>query len=297
MLSVEVNGPDRTPINPAAMAAAKDASIIITHFAPIGREMIESAEKLEIVATLRTGMENINLEAAAEKGVKVINSPCRASAAVADFTVAAMICEMRNIARTDADIKNGGWRKKFPNMPYSKNMRNYKVGLIGFGDIGKKMAVRLQGFDATVMAYDPYCSREEIAALGCVPASLDELIRESDFVSLHVRLTSETQDMFDGAMFDKMKPTAFFVNTARAGLVDEKALIRVLQEKRIGGAILDVFREEPLPKDHPLRSLDNVTLSAHLAGTSLGTFSASIEIVANNLVDYMQGKPLINVVN
>jgi D-3-phosphoglycerate dehydrogenase len=176
-------------------------------------------------------------------------------------------------------------------------MRNYKVGLIGFGDIGKKMAVRLQGFDAAVMAYDPYCSKEEIEVLGCAPVSLDELIEESDFVSLHVRLTPETQNMFNAEMFDKMKPTAFFVNTARAGLVDEDALIKVLQEKKIGGAILDVFREEPLPKDHPLRSLDNVTLSAHLAGTSLGTFSASIEIVANNLVEYMKGKPLINVVS
>jgi D-3-phosphoglycerate dehydrogenase len=296
MLSVEVNGPDRTPINEEAMLAAKDARIIITHFAPISRKMIESAEKLEIIATLRTGMENINLEAAAEKGVKVINAPCRASDAVADFTVAAMICEARNIARTDADIKSGGWQKKFPNMTYSKNMSNYKVGLIGFGDIGKKTAKRLHGFNTTILVYDPYCSNDQIEALGCIPVTLDELIRESDFISLHMRLTPETKNMINAEMFSKMKPTAFFINTARAGLVDEEALVEALQEKRIGGAVLDVFREEPLPEDHPLRSLDNVTLSAHLAGTSVGTFNASIEIVSNNLANYMQGKPLINVV-
>lgn len=296
MLSVEVNGPDQTPINPEVFKAAQQASIIITHFAPIGRALIEAAERLEIIATLRTGMENINMEAAKERGVQVINAPCRASDAVADFTVAAMICEMRNIARTDADIKSGGWRKKFPNMQYSKNMCNFKVGLIGLGDIGKKTAKRLKGFGTTVLVYDPYCLKTDVEATGCIPVVLEELLTKSDFVSLHMRLTPETQGMFNKDMFAKMKPTAFFVNTARAGLVDEETLIKVLQEKKIGGAIIDVFHEEPLPVNHPFRMMDNVTLSAHLAGTSIGTFRASIEIVTNNLLNYIDGRPLINVV-
>ena len=156
MLDVEVLGPDRIEVNPEVLEAVKDASIVITHFAPVSRAMIESAKNLEIIATLRTGMENINMEAAKENGVKVINAPGRAAAAVADFTVAAMICEMRNIARTDADIKAGNWTKKFPNMPYSKNLEDMTVGLIGFGDIGRRIAKRLSGFGTQIMAYDPF---------------------------------------------------------------------------------------------------------------------------------------------
>lgn len=296
MLAVEVNGPDNTTINPAAFEAVKDANIIITHFAPVSRALIAAAPNLEIIGTLRTGMENINLQAAAQRGIKVINAPGRAAVAVADFTVAAMICEMRNIARTDADIKAGKWTKKFPNMSYSNNMKNNKVGLIGFGDIGKKIAKRLQGFDTKVLVYDPYCSNENVEKAGCIPVGLDDLLSESDFVSLHVRLSPETQNMFNTAMFAKMKSTAFFVNTARAGLVDYDALISSLEQKKIGGAVLDVFNEEPLRADHPLRNMTNVTLTAHLSGTSVGTFSNSIEIVLDNLINYFNGMPLINVV-
>ena len=133
MLSVEVNGPDGTPINEEVFQYLDDAEIIITHFAPVSRRMIEAAKNLKIIATLRTGMENINMEAAKERGIKVINAPGRAAVAVADFTVAAMLCEIRNIARTDEDIKTGGWTKKYPNRTYSDNMCNLKVGLVGFG--------------------------------------------------------------------------------------------------------------------------------------------------------------------
>jgi D-3-phosphoglycerate dehydrogenase len=176
-------------------------------------------------------------------------------------------------------------------------MCNLKVGLVGFGDIGRKIATRLKGFGTTILAYDPYCTKESIEAFGCVPVSLDELLEQADFVSLHVRLSPQTQNMFGAAEFAKMKPTAIFVNAARAGLVDEAAMIDALEQKKIGGAVLDVFREEPLPVDHPLRKLKNVTLSAHLAGTDIGTFSGSIKIVADNLEQYFSGGELKNVVN
>ncbi len=297
MLSVEVNGPDKTPINPAVFDEIRDAEIIITHFAPVSRAMIEAAPDLKIIGTLRTGMENINLEAANERGIQVINAPGRAAVAVADFTVAAMICEMRNIARTDADIKAGRWTKKFANIGYADNMCNCTVGLVGFGDIGRKIAKRLQGFDTKVLAYDPYCPDERIREAGGTPVDFDTLLRESDFISLHVRLSPETHNMFGAAEFAKMKPTAIFVNEARAGLVDESAMLDALQNKRIGGAVLDVFHQEPLPADHPLRSMDNVTLSAHLAGTDKGTFSGSVSIVADDLKQYFEGNPLKHVVN
>ena len=297
MLSVEVNGPDGTPINEEVFQYLDDAEIIITHFAPVSRRMIEAAKNLKIIATLRTGMENINMEAAKERGIKVINAPGRAAVAVADFTVAAMLCEIRNIARTDEDIKTGGWTKKYPNRTYSDNMCNLKVGLVGFGDIGRKIATRLKGFGTTILAYDPYCTKESIEAFGCVPVSLDELVEQADFVSLHVRLSPQTQNMFGAAEFAKMKPTAIFVNAARAGLVDEAAMIDALEQKKIGGAVLDVFREEPLQVDDPLRKLKNVTLCAHLAGTDIGTFSGSIKIVADNLEQYFSGGELKNVVN
>ena len=171
-----------------------------------------------------------------------------------------------------------------------------KVGVIGFGDIGKRIAKRLQAFGSAIMVYDPYCEKKDIEALGCIAGSMEEVVSECDFVSLHMRLTPETKGMFSREWISKMKPTAIFVNTARAGLVDEKALIEALQEKKIGGAVLDVFQEEPLSADHLLRKLDNVTLSAHLAGTSIGTFTASVAIVADSLKDYFKGQPLRNTI-
>lgn len=297
MLAVEVDGPDKTPINEQVFEAVRDAEILLTHFGPVSRKLIEAAPQLKVIGTMRTGMENINLEAARERGIQVINAPGRAATAVADYTVAGMICEMRNIARTDADIKAGHWEKKFQNRAYSDNMCNFKVGLVGFGDIGQKIAARLRSFGTTVLAYDPYCAPERVLEAGCQPVGLDELLRESDFVSLHVRLSPETQNLFNREMFAKMKPTAFFVNTARAGLVDEDALVEALESHRIGGALLDVFRQEPLPTDHPLRRLDNVTLTAHMAGTCQGTFSSSVNIVADDLRRYMQGDTMRNLVH
>ena len=129
---------------------------------------------------MRTGAENINLGEAAKRNIKVINAPGRAAAAVADFTVAAMLCEMRNIARTDADIKRGLWTKKFDNMSYSDNMCNMKVGLIGFGDIGKRIAKRLKAFGSAIMVYDPYCEKKDIEALGCIAGSMEEVVSECD---------------------------------------------------------------------------------------------------------------------
>lgn len=165
MLSVEVNGPDGTPINEEVFQYLDDAEIIITHFAPVSRRMIEAAKNLKIIATLRTGMENINMEAAKERGIKVINAPGRAAVAVADFTVAAMLCEIRNIARTDEDIKTGGWTKKYPNRTYSDNMCNLKVGLVGFGDIGKLIAdAKLDGTGSLMML--PYVENFHGAVVG-----------------------------------------------------------------------------------------------------------------------------------
>ena len=257
MLSVEVNGPDGTPINEEVFQHLDDAEIIITHFAPVSRRMIEAAKNLKIIATLRTGMENINMEAAKERGIKVINAPGRAAVAVADFTVAAMLCEIRNIARTDEDIKTGGWTKKYPNRPHSDKLCNLKVGLVGFGDIGRKIATRLKGFGTTILAYDPYCTKESIEAFGCVPVSLDELLEQADFVSLHVRLSPQTQNMFGAAEFAKMKPTAIFVNAARAGLVDEAAMIDALEQKKIAYSAHTYPHEEGV-------AVDGVTVAASM---------------------------------
>ncbi|MCD8096924.1 MAG: 2-hydroxyacid dehydrogenase [Lachnospiraceae bacterium] len=296
MLSVEVNGPEKTALDAAVFEAVKDAEIIVTDFGPVGSKLMDAAPELKLIGTCRTGLENINLEAAKARGVKVVNAPGRAAVAVADFTVGAMICQLRNIARTDVDIKNGGWEKKFANSEISYNMCDYQVGLIGFGDIGKRIAKRLQGFDTTVAAYDPYCPAEVIEACGCKAMGLDELLATSDVVSIHARLTEQTKNMFNAEMFDKMKPTAVFVNMARAELVDEDALVHALQTKKISGAVLDVFTQEPLPADHPLRGMDNVTLSAHLAGTSQGTYSASVGIVTEELVRYAKGEALLHCV-
>ncbi|MCU0503605.1 MAG: 2-hydroxyacid dehydrogenase, partial [Anaerolineae bacterium] len=239
--------------------------------------------RLKVIGVLRGGYENVNFAHAKEKGLLVFNTPGRNADAVADFTVGMIIAEARNIARGHHGLKKGEWIRTYPNYQHIPDLPGRTVGLIGLGEIGLKVARRLSGFDVQLLGYDPYAKPEVVAQHGVHLIGLDDLLATSDFVSLHARLTAENRHMVGPRELALMRPTAYLINTARAGLVDEDALYQALKEGRLAGAALDVFEKEPPGRDHPLVTLANVTLTPHMAGGSVDAFINSPKRLAADM--------------
>lgn len=265
---IEVNGPEGEDV-PEGFLNNPDTQILVGSFCPFSSKGMDALKDLKVIGVVRAGMENCNIQAATERGIAVVNAAGRNADAVSDFTVGMMLCEARNIARAHHSIMNGGWDTKFSNSATTPDMRDKKVGLFGFGYIGKLMAEKLSGFHVQLMVYDPYITEEVVASFGAKLVDKETLFKEADFISVHARLTPESHHAISANEISLMKPTAYFINTARAGLVDYDALLKALQEKKIAGAALDVFEEEPLAVDDPFRKLDNVTLTTHRAGSTL----------------------------
>ncbi len=288
---VEKMGPEPFPVNEDLLREAADADIILVNFAPVGSKVIEAAKKLKMIGVTRSGAENVNLEAAAKAGVKVAVAPGRLAEPVSDYTVGLILAESRNIARMSITDHGGAWMNDCPNASYIKSLRGCVVGLVGYGIIGQRVAAKLAAFGCEMIAYDPFCPAEGFERTGCsVP--LDELMRTADYVSVHARLSKDTQGLVSRELIGMMKPHAFFINTARAGLVDEDALVEALAAKKIGGAGLDVFSVEPIPAGHPILRLDNVTLTPHRAGNCSNLAAISLDIIVADVERLLRGEAL-----
>ena len=289
--TAEKGGPETFTAGPDLIAAVTGADAIVTHCTPVTRAMLDAAPELRYVACLRTGVEHIRLDVCSERGITVFNAEGRNAVAVADQTVALMLCEMRNIARGHAAMVSGKWVKMFPNVMYSHDMKNCTVGILGVGKIGTLVAQRLRGFGCKILGCDLFLPEEEILRRGCDEAvGKEELLRRSDFVTMHMAYREGDPPLIGADELARMKPTAFLVNCARAGLVDTGALIAALQEKRIGGAAIDVFDPEPLPPDHPYLTLPNVTLTPHSAGTTIDAFANSVGIIMDQFGQILRGE-------
>ena len=257
-------------------AHIKEATVLVVHLCPVSRKLMESAPNLKYILTNRGGLENIDVEAARELGIHVINNPAHNSNAVAELTLCLMICETRNVARANKALKEGVWREDYPNFGRVFELRGQTIGLIGFGNIGRLVAEKLMPFGTKVITSDPAVMPDDpdLARFGVELVDLDTLLKRSDIVSLHAR--SLKKDLIlDEREFNLMKPTATFINTARAYMVNYNALARALEEKRINGAALEVFPYEPIPKDSPFLRLDNVTLTNHRGGDTVNCYSDS----------------------
>ena len=287
--AVEEGGPEAWPVSSELLEAVKEDEAIIVHVAPVGKTVMDAAPKLKVVGVLRTGVENVDLELCRERGIQVYNAEGRNSVAVADQTVAMMLCEMRNIARGHAAMVSGQWVKMFPNTFQIRDMCRCTVGIIGVGKIGVLVAERLKGFGCKILGCDIFLPPEEIRRRGCEPVSMDELLARSDFITIHMRHEAGEPPLIGEAELKKMKKNCVLINCARSGLVDTAALVAALQEKRIGGAALDVFDEEPMPAEHPLFKLDNVTLTPHTAGTTIDAFANSVDILLQQLTLLVEG--------
>lgn len=296
MIKVEQEGAEASPANPAVIEACRDADVVVVHVSPVNAAVLEQAENLKYVAVMRSGVENVNMDICKERGIHVINAPGRSAHAVADCTLALMLAEAKNIARGHKGLMEGKWIKQFANFGYTHDLRKCTIGIIGAGDIGRKVIDRLKGFGATIFVHDPFMTDEALVGMGLAPVTLDELLAKADFISLHLRLSETTEKFFGAREFGLMKDTAYFINTARAGLVDEAALVEALQNKRIGGAALDVFNHEPLGEQSPFLELDNVTITPHLAGTSTDTFANSVEIIRDDLANLLEGKKVAGLI-
>ena len=292
---LERKGIDAAPSCQAILDHCADQEIIVVHVASINREVIAASPGLKVAAVLRGGTENADAAALKAKGIQLINAPWRSADAVADFTVGMMIAENKNIARAHRLLFEGRWCKNYVNQSYIHNMNRSTVGIIGFGYIGRRVAERAKAFGSRIVAFDPFQKPEVIEKAGYTALPLEELLKQSDYLTIHMRLSDQTKGYLGEKEFSLMKSTAYFINTARAGLVDTQALLKALQTKSIGGAAIDVFDQEPLAPDHPFLKLDNITLTPHLAGTSCDTMRNSVDICFEDIKNYLQGKPMTNV--
>lgn len=280
-LAVEQGGANAVDLGDEFLAGIDQFDIIITQFAPIGRKVIEAATNLKYVGVLRGGTENVDAEAAKERGVTVINTPGRNARAVAEFTVGMMLAETRNIARTHAAMRQHIWLKDFPNGEDIPEIGGKTVGLVGLGNIGHLVAKFLTGFDAKVIFYDEYVKGDQGYER---KDSLEELVRESDIVSVHLRLSEQSYHIISKELIAQMKPTAYLINTARSGLIDEQAMLEALAAGKIAGAAIDTFDHEPLEEDSPFLTLPNVTITSHLAGSTGDAFKNTPKLLSKRIL-------------
>lgn len=280
------------------IAKAAKAELILLHAAPLSEAVMSHAPHLKAIAVIRGGPMNVNVSAATRRGIPVFNAPGRNAVAVVEFTIGLILAELKNIARGHMNLVNKTWRYDY----YLYDKCNFElpgktVGLVGFGNIAYRISTILQAFGMQVIAFDPFVPAERMEAFGVKSVSFDQLLSQSDVVSVHARLTPETKHLFNLDTFRKMKPSALFVNTARGGLVNYDDLYIALRDKLIACAALDVFAEEPIDMSSPLLQLDNVTLTPHIAGASKDTVHYGLKVLSNDLMRYFAGEPVEHCMN
>lgn len=268
------------------ISRATDADVLWLSWKPnIDRVILEKLPNVRLVIRWGIGFEQIDLEAATDLGIAVANAPTYGTDDVAEHALALLLALERRIVAFDGDMRNGGWST--PEAGSIRRIQGRTLGLLGVGRIGAAFARRAQGIGMNVIGYDAYRSAEDFAAIGVDPVSLDELAAQSDYVSLHVPHTPDTNAMIDADFLGRMKPTAYLINTSRGKVVNEGDLIAALEAGTIAGAGLDVFWTEPLPVDSPLRSLPNVILTPHYAGYSGDSWADLREEMCRTTIDFL----------
>lgn len=253
-------------------ALAVAHALIVRSATKVTATMLDQAPNLRAVGRAGVGVDNIDVAAASERGLPVFNSPGGNTVAAAELTMALMLSLARRVTEADHSVRAGNWdRPRFRGV----ELRGKKLGLIGAGRIGGEVARRCRVFGMDVIAYDPYLHPGRAAELDVRLVDLDELLTESDVISLHVPLTDETRRLIDERAFNRMKKKAFVINASRGGVIDERALAGALERGELGGAALDVYEVEPLPADSPLRGAPNLVLTPHLGAS---TAEAQVEV-------------------
>jgi phosphoglycerate dehydrogenase-like enzyme len=277
--------------------AASGVHLIVCELEHIDEHVLDAAPELNVIAACRGNPVNVDVEEATRRGVLVLNTPGRNAASVADFTIGAMIGLVRNMSAGERHLRTVGWNVE-GRLPYltfrGPELAGRTLGLVGYGAIGRLVAQRARdGFGMRIAVHDPYATHDpDVDWL-----DLDELANQATVLSLHAPVTADTRGMIGGAQLEALGPTGYLINTARADLVQESALLAALQDRRIGGAALDVFWKEPLPRDHPLLELDNVMITPHIAGAADDVRRHHTQMIIDDLKRIAAGRQPHRLVN
>ena len=267
--------------------ADAEAVLNIRSSIAFGEEVFAARPKLRVLSLWGTGTDHVDLGAAREHGVIVTNTPGVSAVAMAEHALALMLAVARDIPRIDARTRKGAWPRGFVTQLHGKTL-----GVVGLGAIGLQTARIARGIGMRVIAWTRTPGDKPLAEVGIEFVDLDDLYRQSDVVSLHVRLTRETTGMVGKRELAAMKPTAILVNTARGAVVDEAALLEALRNETIRGAGLDVFEQEPLPENHPLAELPNVVVTPHSGGVTAEALETGLRLAVDNVFAAFRGKPM-----
>lgn len=270
--------------------AAAEADVLLVQFATVNKAAIDRLAPNAAIVRYGLGLDNIDLKAAQEKGIRVAYVPDYATGEVADHTVTLMLTALRKIVSLDRSVRNGQWDAVGTCRPMS-SFAKLTVGFIGFGRIGREVNARLQPFGFSSVVFDPYADADVLKSLNARPVDLDTLFSSADVLTCHAPLTPTTRHIVSEQRLSRMKCTAVIVNTARGALIDTAAVEEALAQSRLGGVALDVFEEEPLPRDSRLRQLPNVILTPHAAWYSAQSAERVQTLAADEVDRHLAGLP------
>jgi D-3-phosphoglycerate dehydrogenase len=299
--------------------AEHDPDILVVGADPVTKDILDAGNSIRLVACTRGTPVNVDVESCTRRNIPVTNTPARNAVAVAEFTIALLLCCARTIPQAHLavktnditippteeirkDVKDVIWiHPALTSVPFMRfrgiEIEGAVLGIVGFGAIGRKVAQKAHALGMDVMVHDPYVDEGVFEEHHAEKTNLDSLLTDSDFISLHAKVTAETKHLIGAAEFARMKNTAYLVNTARGVLVDHKALYDALKYKEIAGAALDVFEYEPLYSDDPLLTLDNVILTPHLGGASYNVVSHHSRMILDDIVAVLENKEIPHLVN
>jgi D-3-phosphoglycerate dehydrogenase len=287
--------------SPAQVIAALDGhDVLVVQGAPVSAAVLDAAPALRLVCCARGGPVNVDVAAATARGIPVVTTPGKNADAVAELTIAFMVMLARRLPEVLRHVESGG---EFAHDNYEgahwfgHDLASHTLGIVGFGQIGRRVATRAFAFGIQVVAADPFVDPATIAAAGVEPVSLDELLERSDFVTLHARATADNRGLIGSAEIARMKPGSYLVNTARDTLVDEAAVAAGLGSGQLAGAAFDVVSPSPATGRHPLLAFPNVVIATHIGGATFETLHHGGEMAAAEIERLVAGEQLVNVAN
>jgi len=277
------------------VAAADGLLALVT--SRIDAEVIAAAGRLRVISNFAVGYDNIDVQAATRAGILVTNTPDVLTETTADLAFALMLAAARRLGEAERFVRSGQWNLWQPDLLLGRDVWGATLGIVGLGRIGRAVARRARGFGMHILYADERPDPRAEAELECSFRSLEDLLRESDFVTIHLPLNDRTRGLFGAGRFALMKPTAILINTARGPIVDQRALYEALRAKRLAAAGLDVTDPEPIRPDDPLLTLDNCVILPHIGSASVRTRDRMAELAARNLLDALEGRRPAHCVN
>jgi len=273
--------------------------IVVVEADFISREVFEKATKLKLLGVCRADLAFVDVKAATERGIPVVNTPARNAIAVAELTLGLILSLLRNIPRAHQMVSSGSWVD--PTVAYfsmrGNELHGKTVGIVGFGAIGRQVAKLVSVFGTSILVYDPFVDPQKIKEAGARPVELDDLMKGSDIVTLHTSTTPEAMGLISVERIALMKPTAYLINAANAFVIDNEAINQALKEKRIAGAAFDVFETWPVRPDSPLLKMDNVVLTPHIGGATAETVVRYSQMIVDDIESFLKGERPRNLLN